>query len=754
MRIQQALLAVVLIGLTGTHFAMSAEQPAVADALEEITVTAEKREESAQKTPVSMNVYSATEIVQKGVVDIQTLSQTDTSLMFNRNGGEAALTVRGITTNNTTEIGNPAVPVGVDNFFVNRAAALDTTLFDVQRIEVLLGPQGTLYGRSATAGLVNITTAKPTKDLAAAASLEYGNYNALNVDGMLNIPVNDWLQLRGAITARRHDGYRVSTYELLGAQPDRGDDADSHAGRVTAAFEPSDVFHGWVSYQLSDEGGAGPVLHTVLFNYLSPGGDVSHARPDLGDPNAFPIYGTPWQRISDKVAKWNFEYDGLPAGITASYFGGYDTLSWRHSTSSISFFSFLSTTPNLFLPIRPFVQSEAPITQNHEIRLASAPTGFLTWQAGLYYFKEKNNLSSAGIVDPGSLTAQELLSFQYNVATDSKAGYAQGALHVTDDSALSLGARYSKDDVSRNGLFALPIFGIPPGPNGNGSYDSNKATWHVGYDWNVTPTNLAYAKVDTGYKPGGFSGCGTANYDYSPETVTTGEFGSKNRWAANTMEFNAAAFYSDYKNEQIQQFIANCATGSLTENAGKSQIYGLEADFKALVDPIGTFGLGMTYLHAVYKELALPPNYTPASGVYSAATCAPSNLQKVGAGVNCILNGNTMVNSPRFVVAASFDHAWETGPGTVDFEVDARYTASQYYDPFNFADTQQGAYTLFNSYLSYKQDTWKVGFYGRNLGNKAYINFGQEQTSGGATEYDYAYGAPRVFGIRFEVSTK
>ena len=159
MRVHYTLLAIGLFNLIGARAVLCADTTAAtSDTLEEITVTAQKREESAQKTPISMNVYESAEIAQKSIVDMQTLTQNDPNLVFNRNGGEATLAIRGVTTNNTTELGNPAVPVGVDNFFVNRAAALDSTLFDIARIEVLLGPQGTLFGRSSTGGLVNITT--------------------------------------------------------------------------------------------------------------------------------------------------------------------------------------------------------------------------------------------------------------------------------------------------------------------------------------------------------------------------------------------------------------------------------------------------------------------------------------------------------------------------------------------------------------------------------------------------------------------
>jgi iron complex outermembrane receptor protein len=754
MRIQHALFVVGTIGMAAAmHVARAAEEASASgEALQEIVVTAQKREGTEQKTPISMNVYAGAEISQKDIVDLQALGQTDPNLVFNRNGGEATLAVRGVTTNNTTEIGNPAVPVGVDNFFVNRAAALDSMLFDVQRIEVLLGPQGTLFGRSAIGGLVNITTNKPTKDFEAGGSLELGNYEAVNATGMLNLPVNDWLQLRVAVSSRDHQGYRTDSAAELGSVPARADDEDSHAGRVTAAFEPTDHFKGWVSFQEEIQSGTGSGLRQIPFVYLPgttvPDSILSHAKPDLGSSSSYPWYGDPFLRTTDKVTKWNFSYDGIPGGITAQYLGGYDSYEWRHSTNSSTFFGFLETTDNPFLPIRPYIQTEEPKTQNHELRIASSTDGFLTWQGGFYYFKELNNLNSQGIENPGQPDAAPLLQFVYGVKTESKAVYWQGDAHVTDNSQLTVGARYSWDDLTRIGTIALPVYGVPAFPD-NGTYTSDKATWHLGYDYSLTSANLLYAKVDTGYKPGGLGACG----NFKSEEVTTGEIGSKNRWADNTVQFNAAAFYSDYKDQQIDQFINTCDAGSVTTNAGKSRIYGFESDFKILVEPIGTADLGLSLLHATYSTLALPPSYGSAIATATTPSACPG-AQSSSNAQNCNLNGNTAVQSPKYVISAGLDHVWHADPADIDLRVEGRYTAKIYFDPFNYADTTQPGFALLNAYLNYKRDNWSVGLYGRNLANKTYLNYAQETTTGGAAEYDYSYGDPRVFGIRFEAHLK
>src|SRR6185437_12432070 len=189
--------------------ARASDPPAESGGLQQVTVTAERITELEQKTPVSMNIYNTADIAREGIVDMQSLAQIDTSLQFNRNGGNGLLTIRGVSTNNTTEVGNPSVPVSVDDFVINRPTELDATLFDVAQIEVLRGPQGTLFGRSASGGIVNVTTVRPSNTFSVSGALEYGNYDTLNIDGSINVPINDSLQVRAAMFTRVHSGYRV-----------------------------------------------------------------------------------------------------------------------------------------------------------------------------------------------------------------------------------------------------------------------------------------------------------------------------------------------------------------------------------------------------------------------------------------------------------------------------------------------------------------------------------------------------------------
>jgi iron complex outermembrane recepter protein len=228
--------------------------------LQEVVVTAQKRAESAQTTPIAITVYNSEELQRKGIVDVASLATSDTSLNFTWGAGGALpyLTMRGISSHDTSEIGDPAVAVATDGFFVNRPYGLLASMYDIQRVEVLRGPQGTLYGRNATGGVVNIITAKPTKDFEASGSLEYGNYNTLNVNGMINMPINDLVQIRAAYSSNKRDGYRA-VFTEDGVPPEKGDDEDTHSGRVEVAFYPTEHLYGLFTVQDSQIGGTGDV---------------------------------------------------------------------------------------------------------------------------------------------------------------------------------------------------------------------------------------------------------------------------------------------------------------------------------------------------------------------------------------------------------------------------------------------------------------------------------------------------------------
>lgn len=714
--------------------------------LQEVVVTAEKRKESAQKTPISMSVISSQDIVRKGITDFASLATNDTSVNFSENGGEPYLTVRGVSSQDTTEIGDPAVPVVIDGFTTIRTYSLTTSLYDLQRIEVLRGPQGTLYGRNAEGGLINIISQSPTRDFGVGATASLGNFDTNNLTGWVNLPVNDLLRLRISGESRRHDGYRNITVSD-GTPAHRADDEDSHSMRVQADFRPFSGFDGWVLFQSTQMSGAGAAVEYIPFNPgitppptpedPNPVQDISHNKPSLGNTNSFPGYGPSSLALDDKVYKWRFTLSDLPAGMTLTYLGGYDNTQWHR----LEPFPTLLGQP-ITVPVT-FNQNEYPKTTNNELRLASGTSEPLVWQAGLYYFEERStNLNSYGQANPGSTQAADLLSFNFPlVDTKSRAVYGQASYNINDTNKVSLGARYSDDTKSRNGVFNIQAFGVY-GLSQAGRSESSKTTMHVGYDWTPTDTNLVYAKFDTGYKPGGFTTCNP----YKPETVDAFEVGSKNRLKDNSIQLNGAAFYEKFTDQQVSALSAGCSSGTIIENAGSSRIYGMELSFDAYVTHNDKVDFAMTLLHARYVDfLAYPTN---GAATYF-ANCPVKQDD------NCQLAGNMLPQAPDATIGLGYEHNWMLADDSaLNLRLEAKYETKQYFDPFNFNDTEQSGFGLLDAYFGYSTDRWSVNLYGRNLADKSYLSNAAEFTVGGATTYMYGFGAPRTFGVEMQANLR
>lgn len=724
-----------LFGLFSSAWADQSETPQGYE-LETVIVTAEKKPEPAQTTPVSMGIYTRDDILSKGIADVESLTYNDASLNFNMNAGEPYLTMRGISSSDVSEIGDPAVPVSHDGFFVNRSYGLLTSLYDVDRIEVLRGPQGTLYGRNAIGGVVNIVSSKPINEFETTASIEAGNYNALNFTAMLNLPLSDALQLRAAVSSQNHDGYRtVYPGNGLGAQ--RGDDEDVRSGRLEVAFSPVESLHALLTIESTQVGGVGEVVKEVPFvpSTTIPG-DIAHVLPNVGDSNSWDTFDPTSLAIDEKTYKWQLSYDALPGGAQVTYLGGYDNLEFHHDTPS----------PGILgdPPASPVIISynEYPKTQNHELRVASAPSGVFTWQAGVFYFEERNtNLDTFVLENQGTSASSQAIAFRFPlVESTSRALFGQGSVNLSNTVKITAGARYTSDSKERTGVEELPFIGVASIPDG-GSGHWSKTTGHVGIDWDATPRNFEYAKVDTGYKAGGFASCN----EYQPETVTTFEMGSKNRNETRTVQANIAAFYSDYKNQQVSLNVPTsvCVGGSTEENAGESKIYGLEADVNALIAPVGRLDMSLTYLHARYSSFVVAPGLPAA-----VADCASSDA--VG---NCQLRGNTLPQSPTWSAVVGLSHEWHLPDAMLATgRLEEKFQSKQYFDPFNYASTTQAGYALANASLDVGRDRWKVGLWVRNLANRLYFVEAQEQY--GFNSYEYGFGAPRTFGVKLTVTTR
>ena len=694
------------------------------EALQEIVVTAQHKVENVQSTPIAMSVYGGDALKENNIVDIASLANYAPDVNFSIAEGSPIVTVRGVSSLDVTENGDPAVAVNTDNFYVNRPYGLNANLYDIDRIEVLRGPQGTLNGRNAVGGAINIVTAQPTDKFAAYTSISYGNYNSLIIQGMVNLPISDVVQVRAAFLSDSHDGYRNNS-----PQPD-ADDADNKSGRVEVAFEPFDHFRGLVTVQFTKEGGYGDSLQNIPYIYSETGALV-HSPPPGINPYTFPIRTEPYLNMNDRLTRFNFTYDLGPVLLTA--LGGYDHLEWHHASDE-------SSTDNNPV-VNTFVQNEFPNTFNGELRAASNTTGPLQWQVGTFYFRENSHLVSYSGAPTADGTYDQYFGFVYSTRSRSAAGYAQASYQITSDLKATAGIRYTSDFKGETGYYgdltAGPVLGGYAYQSGETS--SHKFTYHGGLDYTLTDKNLVYLKYDTGYKAGGFNFGGAP---YNPETVVSYEIGSKNRFFDDTLQWNSAAFVMNDSAQQVATYalLPNGLPEQLTENAGKSKIWGVETDFIYKVPYVGTLNAAVDYLNARYTNFLSvgDPSDPAASG---------NNVQ---------LAGNTPPQSPTLSAQLGLEHNWAAFNGTITGRVQTKIQSSSNFSFYNFDDTRQSAYTISDAFLSFAMPSgslganWKVTAFVKNLENSAVFSTAQEDEY--AFAYTYQWFPPRTYGLRLESS--
>lgn len=540
--------------------------------LDEVIVTAQKRESTLQDTAVALSVLDSEKLSENGIGNLHELASYAPGVNLAVSTINTVVTIRGVSSRDTTEIGDPAVALSMDGFYFQRTSSLNSSIFDLERVEVMRGPQGTLYGRNATGGAINFVSAKPQDEFAARFSLGYGNYNALTSEGMVNLPLSDTVTIRGSFLADRHDGYRTNN------SPTRaGDDLNTNAGRLHILYEPTDRLSFLLSGQTSKNTGVGPTLYGVP---LGPSGIVNDVMPPLdtkGSPHGFPEQDFESEM---RYVQWNVNYDLGFAEL--NYMGGLRDMSLYQ----------LRDLDGVLDSSYYFDLKEGLDESTHELRLTSTGEGAFEWMVGGLYFNTENSLFAYFQDYTTENAPLDLFTFLYpDIQAESTSAFAQLGYHVTDNLKLEAGMRYSDDSKHRSGFVD---FGGGPFANNSGS-GSTKTTYHLAVNYDLTPDSMMYVKHGTGYKAGGF----TDVAEYGPETITATEVGTKTRFREDTVELNVAAYYNDYKDQQISQFKDGVTT---VFNAGASEIYGFDLEGTALLSERTRIDGYLGYLHAEFTE--------------------------------------------------------------------------------------------------------------------------------------------------------
>lgn len=711
-----ALPAAAQANATGADDSQAASDPAV----EEIVVTAQKRSESLQSVPLSISALSGETLSTRVIDGLSALASSVPSLTFGSYGGSARIAIRGIGFDQINPGGEGRIAYHVDGVYVSRPAATMGTFFDVERIEVLRGPQGTLYGRNATGGTINVITRKPGNELDGYITLGYGNYNDISAEGAISGPLTGGLAARLAFVAEQRDGY--------GKNIVTGHDIDNSKRYG---------FRGTISAKLGDVGKfdlIGDYYHEHDRNY---GNHYFGAANPFITPSGFLFGGLVPTSRRDIANDFDPANDRTFWGVSGR--GEFDigdfTLTsltgYRHSKWSV-----LTDLDLTSAPLSEFTFFETSRQYSQELQL-SGDIGSAKFILGGYYFNEKISGGSKIPLDSALLGLPFGFVQGYRAegdfTTDALAGFGQVDFELNDQLTLTLGARYSWERKKINDLVQFDVVTpYPPELPANpifvrqGTRSESAFTPKFGLQYEPRKGLLFYADVSKGFKSGGFN-IGDANNGFAPETLWSYEAGMKGTFAGGLVRVNASGFYYDYKNLQVSKVVVATVT---IENAASSVLYGAEAEIAVI--PVNGLKLEIspTWLYSKYKDFqsANPANPAIATPV--------------------VLDGNQLVQAPEMAINSAIEYEFFIGAGKLSVRGEANWQDRIYFTPFNEKAISRAPNTRINAFIRYEIGNWNFSIYGRNLTNKTVIANALVNSIVVGVPFSGTLEPPRTYGVK------
>jgi iron complex outermembrane recepter protein len=699
---------------------VNAEAAAASDNanLEEVVVTAEHRDSSLQKVALPVTVISGEAIARSGSTDIGQILQSVPSLVMQNvsganstqsvqgSGAPPNITIRGLGTDGPNRAG--AVAVYQDGVLLQGGGG---NSYDMNRVEVLRGPQGTLYGRGATAGAVNFITNDPTNELQAAGRIQFGSYNLVGVQGMLNVPLSDSWSTRLAFNRVKHRGYFSNGQS----------DEDSTSVRLKLRFSPSDAFSftlTGVDYK-SDSTSPGPVDTTAN---SAPSSRATTLAGSRNSPNSY-------RKVSADI-EWDMGFANL------SYIAGYQTSNSYYTSACACFFGMAGQ--------GTYVVVDSPYnkTTTQELRLASKGDSALSWVAGFYHYHNKLQqqfrLSTAqpalGAADSPFTTNLQ------HYSPMSQGLFGELTYAVTDATRLTAGVRETRDHINQD-AFSV---GGPPGPVLYVDARQNRFDWKARVEHDLAADNLLYGTISTGYRPGAVVQ-GTLT---DIESVRAYEIGSKNKFG-NRMTLNGAVFMYDYSDFQnVTALVVNSVvTPSVFPIDGR--FYG--AELEAVVQL------------SFNDKLTFSPAFLSAKYTESCTSCVfGMGPPAVAAAAFPILTKDKDIpRAPRFSLSASYEHTFNLASGArLSWNIDAHQQTKILtdFDISNYPNQNpafvQGDYVLYNSSLTYAPQSGKysISVYGRNLSDEIYKTaLGNSNPAGTPPSYAFFLNDPQTYGLMFSL---
>tara|TARA_R110001599_G_C12276844_1_gene662667 strand:+ start:16703 stop:19057 length:2355 start_codon:yes stop_codon:yes gene_type:complete len=743
----------VVLAVSGFHTVVWAQ-------LEEIIVTARKIEENLQETPISMSVFTAAQIDSFGFNDLTDIGRFSPNVVFDQGTGNTGSSnntqyfIRGVGQVDFLFTSDPGVGIYIDDVYLPRVTGSMLDLIDLERIEILRGPQGTLFGKNTIGGAIIVISKGPDGELNGTATVTAGTRDRIDAKGAINFPlIENQLSGRLSVSTRNQDGYVKRV--LMGGEETGNVNSDAVRGQLRWTPEndwdivlAGDYTRGReeaIANELLTVDTAAPVLQ--LWNLLvapsyGPGiaYDERYLSPDWKSQATGPNY-------SD-IDDW-----GVSLNITKQFA---NNLQFK----SVTAYRDTEAKFGIDVDYSPLTYMQTSNDNDHdqvsqEVQLSGDGFGSrLNWVSGIFYMHESAtdvfdlDLAAglydalealpAGIIpglggvgNPVHVSLDLDATIFDAIKIDSYAAYTQGTFDTTDKLSLTVGVRYTDEKKDFTTMMIRNASGVTSVPKTELSASWDATTPHAAIQYQWTADVMSYVSASRGFKSGGFNGRALSVNEideFDPEYVWSYEVGLKSQWFGRRLMANLAVFHNDYSDIQLTSIRdVQGLVVAVTENAGEAEMEGFELEIAAQPTERLLIRGGLGYLDAKYTNL--DPGAT-------------------------VTLDSELVKTPDWTGSLSVDYTWPLGDmGTLTFGGDMSYRSSHYNEPTNLAILEQDSYTLLGAHARLKSsgEDWSLTLFGTNLTNERYMTNGI-QALGSLGTADAAYGRPREWGLTLSAS--
>ena len=704
--------------------------PLYAAVIEEVVVTAQKREQNVQDVGIAISAVTGEQMRQLGYTNAQQVTALAPGVHTVQPNGEAnyAIAMRGVAANDfTTNVESP-VAIYLDEVYISQMSGSGFMLFDMERVELLRGPQGTLYGRNATGGLAHFVTVKPSREMDGYAQLTLGSYDQVKFEGAVGGGLAEGISARVSVATHDNNGYVKN--RLL---DERLNNANEWTGRVQVLFEPTDSFDALMNYRRSEQD-----IDTGFFEHVS-----ANVSGVLTPNEVNEVLG--YIDNDGDVYEGDYDRDGHNDLVTEGFTA---TLNWDFDNFTLTSITDYSTVTRDYIedsdaspvPLFNFFLTTDAEQFSQEVRV-NGSTDNMDWVAGVYYLDlsvdDSNGAETDPFIDPAGDTPDiSGLDNPYETNTESWSVFGQVERQLSDNLTGILGARWIRDE--KDHTFAVNVVDFIPGTvqrNGNpnilaqlalynGEREDDEFSVRAALNYDLSEDVMIYGSWNRGVKGGGYNspvfplnpplGYDDATMSYDPEQLDAFEVGFKSRLADGLAIFNGAAYYYDYKDYQAFQIIG---LDTITTNAN-AESYGFELELQTTP----TDGLDLI-LGMAYNDIEVSLGDGPKT---------------------------TSVQSPKWNLNGLVRYAWPFARGELAAQFDALYRSKHFFSLTGLETVEEDGYAIANASLSYTSADggFTVTGFVHNLGDVQHLvqtfDLSGPDVFGMVEQY---YNKPRWWGV-------